>query len=122
VKPKRKHVRTGKKRGGAAPRDDDGFTPRQLVDCRRAELLRLEIAEKNRDLVLRSAVLADRRADAEVVQSDLYGALPARIATEIAGRKLNAAEVKAAVLRVVDELVAGWISGEILDEGVKHRP
>lgn len=57
---------------------------------------------------------AANRECAEVIQSDLFGALPAQCATAIAGKKMTSEQVRSEVLKIVDGIVSSWINAEII--------
>ena len=118
---KRQNKKRVNKGGGyPGPRDPaTGFTPRQLVDSRRAHLLGLEIAEKSGALVKKSEVEEARRQTADVLQSDLFGALPSRCATELGGKLFTAEQVRSVVLKIVYDIVGNWIDAEIVPKESK---
>jgi len=95
-------------------RDAVGMTPRQQVDARRAMLLGIEIKEKMGELVKASEVEAERRECANVLQSDLFGALPSRCVTELFGKKLSAEQMRQKIIGVVREIVGGWTNAKII--------
>lgn len=98
-----------------------GLTPRQEVDTRRAQLLAIEIARQRGLLIEKTTVEAGIRECAEVIQSDLFGALPSRCATVLGGKKKNAEQVRLVVRQIVDEIVGNWISAEIVPQEAKPK-
>ena len=98
------------------PLGPDGLTPRQLVDFRRAILLQIQIAKERGELVQKSAVDAGLKEAAEVIQSDLFGVLVSRCATELSSRKLAPEKVKVIVTRIVHDIVSAWAQAEIVPQ------
>ena len=98
------------------------MTPKERLETRKAELAELEIAQKRGELIKRSEVEAEQQECAEVLGSDLYGALPPRIAGLLAGRTLTAPEIRKVVLECIDEMVAGWVTSEIVPKPIKDGP
>lgn len=90
-----------------------GRTPREELYHVQTQRQLLELAKDRGLLVPQSEVVAGLRECAEVIQSDLYGALPSRCATVLGGKKNSAERVRRNVLKIVDDIVANWVSAEV---------
>ncbi len=86
-----------------------------------AQRRRIETAERVRrgELVEKSAVEAGHAEMREIIRNDLIGTLPLRLASGLAGRSWSAAEVRAAVLAAVREIIQSWAKGSIPVQGVE---
>jgi len=118
---KRKQKKPVNKGGGyPGPRDPvTGMTPRQIVDTRRGQLLAIQIAKERAALVLKSEVDAGMRECSSVIGSDLFGALPSRLATVLGGGKHTAEQVRQVALEIISEMVRNWIQAEIIPKESK---
>ncbi len=105
----KKHEIKKKKSGGyRGQRNENGLTPRQLLDSRKAELLQMEILQKQGELCRKDEVLAGLKEAAEVIQSDLYGTLVSKLVSALAGRKTPPSRFHEACTAIVDEIVKSW--------------
>jgi len=91
-----------------------GMTPREKLYDIQTRRQMLELAKDQKQLVYKAEVEAGMRECANVIQSNLYGVLPSRCATELGGKKLTAEQVRQVVLGIVGDMVGGWISAEIV--------
>jgi len=92
------------------------MTPRQRLDYYHSERAKTELKKLQGSLVSKQVVNAGLKEAAEVIQSDLFGALPQRLAGILGGRTLSAEEVRQAVVGVVGEIVTGWTAGGLVPE------
>ena len=89
-------------------RDENDMTPRQRLDSLKADAQALANRIREGELCERTDVEAAHAEMREVLRSDLLGALPLRLAGELADRKQSAPQVRAVVLRAVNAMVASW--------------
>ena len=97
------------------PADGSGYTPRQLVDLRRGQLLSLEIAEKRKLLIPKDEVESEMAETNEIFRNDL-GALPDKLALKLSGRTFTIQEARAIIAQGIREMVLHWQEAELVGE------
>lgn len=113
---KRKHVATGQKRGGAAPRNDEGYTPRQKLDAIKAQSAYIDLQVKRGQMVLKSEVDARDAADNEVLLSKLKE-LSVNLPAKLSGRVFSSHEAKRIIDAAISEMVNDLRKGGDLSGG-----
>jgi hypothetical protein len=118
-KPKARAAQAGprpkiKPRGGyRGARDNEGLTPRQRLDALKADLASLDLAKQRGELVSLAEVEAGHAEMREVVRSDLLGVLPLKLGALLAGKSMEAREVREVVLGAVRDVLQSWAAGGV---------
>ena len=91
-----------------APISLAGLSPRERLDAIHAHQALLDLRQRQGELVERSEIEAGHAEMREVIRSDLLGTLPLRLASKMSGKTHTPAEVRAAVLEAVREILKTW--------------
>jgi hypothetical protein len=110
-KPPRKHIATGKKRGGAAPRNSEGLTPKQRLDSAKADAQEFINRREREKWQTREEYDKGEQEKSEMIQADLYARLPSDLQSRLSGKVFTPAEVRAIVRECVDAMVREWVKG-----------
>jgi hypothetical protein len=94
--------------GRAVHRSPDGYTAREQLDRITAAMKQQEYMVRKGQLLEVAQVEAGNADLREVIRADLLGTLPLRLASDLAGKKLDAPKVRALVLNVIRELLTNW--------------
>jgi len=98
-----------------------GLTPREEYYKIQTQRNALELAKERKLLVALSEVEAAHAEMREVIKADLLGALPLRMAALMAGKKLQAHEVRSTALKAVNEMLRRWHKASIPTPEVKDK-
>ena len=96
--------------------DADGISPHDRLDIAKAEAQEFENRRERESWQTREQAEAAAQETAEVIQSDLYGALPLALAGKLTGRIFTAPEVRQIVRAEIDLMVRQWVKGERVSE------
>ena len=88
--------------------DEDGYSPRERLDARRAELLDIELSIKRKELVSKEEVDAQLAKDGEVVKSDLLHNLPSNVAKHASRLGCDQSALRDVVRVCVVEIMTAW--------------
>lgn len=97
------------------------ITPRQRLDSIHALQAYLDYQTRRGELVELREVEAGHAEMREVIKADLLGALPLRMAALMAGKKLQAHEVRSTALKAVNEMLRRWHKASIPVPEVKDK-
>jgi hypothetical protein len=85
-----------------------GLTPKQFLETVHGQQALLDYKVRKGELVEKSVVEAGHAEMREIIRADLFGAVPLRLANELGGKKLDAAQVRELVIRILSEVLRGW--------------
>lgn len=99
------------------PRNSEGLTPKQRLDTAKAEAQEFENKRNREAWQTRAEAEAAAQETAEVIQADLYGAVPLALAGKLSGRVFTPAEVRQIVRAEIDAAVRQWVKGDRVSKG-----
>jgi hypothetical protein len=107
----------GKNKGGrpSAPKDADGYTPRQRLDHYKALREEIELKARKAELIDREDVIAERRQVAEILNADLMS-LGARLSGKLA-KRTTPANVKKIIDAEVVDMMTRWKDAGNVESG-----
>ena len=100
-------------------RFEDGLTPKQRLDTANAQLRELEFRRETEKWQTKEEAERIAQETAEIIQADLYGALPLSLAGKLSGKVFTPTEVRQVVRAECDLMVRQWVKGErVSDEAI----